>query len=90
MDNVPIFYSLGNYWFSITGEMPADYHTGLAQIKISKDGQIDAAFIPCEFSSGVTRLLNKNDKAYSDIIDSLNSLSSTAKIDKKGHITKKQ
>ena len=90
MDNVPIFYSLGNYWFSITGEMPADYHTGLAQVTISKDGQIDAAFIPCEFASGVTRLLNKEDKAYSDIIDSLNSLSSTAQIDKKGHITKKQ
>lgn len=90
MDNVPIFYSLGNYWFSITGEMPADYQTGLAQIKILKDGQIDARFIPCEFSSGVTSLLNKDDKAYSDIIGSLNSLSKTAKIDKKGHITKKQ
>lgn len=90
MDNVPIFYSLGNYWFSITGEMPADYHTGLAQIKISKDGQIDANFIPCEFSSGVTSLLNKDDKAYSDIIDGLNSLSSTASIDAMGHITKKQ
>ena len=90
MDNVPIFYSLGNYWFSITGEMPADYHTGLAQVRISKEGDIDAYFIPCEFSSGVTRLLNKEDKAYSDIIDSLNALSGTARLDNKGHITKKQ
>ena len=90
MDDVPIFYSLGNYWFSITGEMPADYHTGLAQIKLKEDGQIDAYFKPCEFSSGVTSLLNKDDKAYSDIIDSLNSLSDTAQIDKEGHITKKQ
>lgn len=90
MDDVPIFYSLGNYWFSITGETPADYSTGLAQIKITKDGQIDAYFIPCKFASGVTSLLNKEDKAYSDIIDSLNSLSSSAQIDSQGHITKKQ
>ena len=90
MDNVPIFYSLGNYWFSITGEMPADYNTGLAQIKISKDGYLDAYFVPCKFSSGVTSLLNKDDKAYSDIIDSLNVLSGSAQIDMVGHITKKQ
>lgn len=90
MDDVPVYYSLGNYWFSITGEMPADYHTGLAQIRISKEGDIDAYFLPCEFSAGVTSLLTKKDKAYSDIIDSLNVLSSSAKIDKKGHITKKQ
>lgn len=88
MDDVPIFYSLGNYWFSITGTMPADYNTGLAQVRISKDGSINAYFLPCRFSAGVTSLLGKDDKAYSDIIDSLNSLSSSAQIDARGHITK--
>lgn len=90
MDNVPIFYSLGNYWFSITGEMPADYNTGIAQIRIKEDGNIDAYFYPCRFSSGVTSLLNPEDSAYSNIIDGLNSLSDSAQIDKTGHITKKQ
>ncbi len=90
MDDVPIFYSLGNYWFSITGTMPTDYDTGLAQIRITKDGQLDAYFKPCQFSSGVTKLLNSDDKAYSDIINSLNVLSESAQIDKKGHIIKKQ
>ena len=90
MDNVPIFYSLGNYWFSITGEMPADYNTGLAQVRIKTDGTVDAYFIPCRFSSGVTSRLNNEDKAYSDIIDSLNGLSGSARIDKQGHIIKKQ
>ena len=90
MDNVPIYYSLGNYWFSITGTMPSDYDTGIAQIRIKEDGNIDSYFYPCRFSSGVTSLLNSEDSAYSNIIDSLNSLSESAQIDKKGHITKKQ
>lgn len=90
MDNVPIFYSLGNYWFSITGTMPSDYDTGLAQIRITRDGNIDAYFLPCKFSAGVTSLLHSEDSAYSNIIDSLNFLSESAQIDKKGHITKKQ
>ncbi|WP_176761809.1 CapA family protein [Pseudobutyrivibrio sp. YE44] len=89
MDNVPIYYSLGNYWFSITGTMPSDYDTGLAQIRISKEGDIEAYFLPCYFSEGVTSLLNEKDKAYSDIINDLNNLSSTAKIDTQGHIIKK-
>lgn len=89
MDDVPIFYSLGNYWFSITGAMPADYDTGLAQIRITKEGEIEAYFLPCKFSAGVTSLLGSEDKAYSDIINSLNSLSESAQIDKKGRITKK-
>ena len=90
MDNVPIYYSLGNYWFSITGTMPSDYDTGIAQIRIKEDGNIDSYFYPCRFSSGVTSLLNSEDSAYSNIIDSLNSLSESAQIDKTGHITKKQ
>ena len=89
MDDVPIFYSLGNYWFSTTGNMPADYDTGLAQIHITADGSIESYFIPCKFSAGVTSKLNSEDIAYSNIIDSLNGLSQTATIDKTGHISKK-
>lgn len=89
MDDVPIFYSLGNYWFATTGNMPADYDTGLAQIHITPEGKIEPYFIPCQFNAGVTKQLNSEDIAYSNIIDSLNGLSSTAHIDKAGHITKK-
>ena len=89
MDDVPIFYSLGNYWFSTTGNMPADYDTGLAQIRIKSDGSIESYFIPCKFSDGVTSKLHSGDIAYSNIIDGLNDLSSTANIDKAGHISKK-
>ena len=89
MDDVPIFYSLGNYWFSTTGNMPTAYDTGLAQIRIKRDGAIDAYFIPCRFNAGVTSLLDSEDMAYSNIIDSLNTLSGSATIDKEGHISKK-
>ncbi len=89
MDDVPIFYSLGNYWFSITGEMPTDYATGLAQVRITKDGKIDAYFLPCRFSAGVTSLLANEDIARSDIINSLNALSESARIEADGHITKR-
>lgn len=89
MDDVPIFYSLGNFWFATTGNMPADYDTGLAQIRITPEGKIEPYFIPCQFSAGVTKQLNSEDIAYSNIIDNLNGLSSTANIDKAGHITKK-
>lgn len=89
MDDVPIYYSLGNYWFSTTGNMPADYNTGIAQIRISKDGQLNAYFLPCKFSAGVTSKLNSEDIAYSDIIYGLNNLSNTAVIGKDGLISKK-
>lgn len=89
MDDVPIFYSLGNYWFSTTGNMPATYDTGLAQIHITPAGEIESYFIPCQFDAGVTSELNSEDIAYSNIIDSLNGLSLTAHIDEAGHISKK-
>lgn len=89
MDDVPIYYSLGNYWFSTTSNMPSSYDTGLAQIRIKQDGSIDSYFIPCNFDAGVTSLLGSEDMAYSNIIDSLNTLSSSAKIDKDGRISKK-
>ena len=89
MDDVPIFYSLGNYWFSTTGNMPATYDTGLAQIHITPEGEIESYFIPCQFYAGVTSELNSEDIAYSNIIDSLNGMSLTAHIDEAGHISKK-
>ena len=88
MDDVPIYYSLGNYWFATTGNMPADYDTGLAQVRIKADGSIETYFIPCRFSAGVTSLLDSEDNAYSNIIDSLNTLSNSARIDNDGLISK--
>ena len=90
MDNVPIYYSLGNYYFSVSKSMPNAYNTGLAQLRVQRDGSLQSYFIPARFDSGVTRGLNKKDDAYGDIINDLNSLSNSATIDEDGLITKKQ
>ncbi|WP_051195064.1 CapA family protein [Pseudobutyrivibrio ruminis] len=89
IDNVPVFYSLGNYWFATTGNMPSTYDTGLAQIRITPEGNIESKFIPCQFNAGVTSMLNSEDIAYSNIIDSLNKMSISAVIDGAGNINKK-
>lgn len=89
MDEVPIYYSLGNYWFSTTGNMPASYDTGLAQLRITKEGKIESYFIPCRFNAGVTSMLKSDDTSYSSIINSLNSMSLSAIMDETGHISKK-
>ena len=86
MDDVPIFYSLGNFWFSTTANMPSAYSTGIAQVRITPDGEIETYFIPCYFNNGVTTMLSSEDEKYSDIINSLNGLSSSAVIDEQGHI----
>jgi len=89
MDNVPIYYSLGNYWFSTTSNMPADYDTALAQIRITPTGEIESYLIPCQFKNGVTSMLATDNEEYSNIIDNLNRLSDSAVIDDSGLITKK-
>lgn len=42
MDEVPIIYSLGNFWFSSSLQ-----DTGLAKVTIDKDGGLTLSFIPC-------------------------------------------
>ena len=88
LDGVPIYYSLGNYWFSSTMNMPAPYDTGLAEIKINKDGSITPSFVPCHFSNGVTSLVTE--KSEKDALFSkLEELSNTIEIDENGVIKKK-
>lgn len=69
MSGVPVYFSLGNYWFSTTSRMPADYDTGLAKIRIKNDGTINCEFVPCKFSFGVTSMVHGQEKA--DIINRL-------------------
>lgn len=85
IEGVPVFYSLGNYMFSITGSMPADYDTGLAQLRIGKDGKISAGFIPCHFSAGVTSMVTDAEKKQ-EIFQYLESLSRGIRIDEEGEI----
>ncbi|MCR5098637.1 MAG: CapA family protein [Lachnospiraceae bacterium] len=85
--DVPVFYSLGNYWFSTSANMPGDYDTGLAVIKVSQDGRITPSFVPARFHVAVTSLLT-GDEALR-VYGYLESVSQTTSIDKKGKIKRR-
>ncbi len=87
MGEVPIFYSLGNYWFATSPNMPGDYDTGLAVISISPEGRIIPSFVPAHFHGGVTSLLT-DDEALR-VYGYLESVSQTTTIDKKGKIKRR-
>ncbi|MCR4798785.1 MAG: CapA family protein [Lachnospiraceae bacterium] len=85
--DVPVYYSLGNYWFASTTNMPASYDTGLARLEIDNDLTITARFIPARFSEGVTSKLvdEQNQSVYS----LLETYAKSTTIDKNGVIHKR-
>ena len=88
VEDVPVYYSLGNYWFAVTGDMPEDYDTGLAELHISKKGKVSAYFLPCRFSQGVTRLCGQEEGE--EITQKMNGLSGGAQIAADGRVSKKE
>ncbi|MCR4611217.1 MAG: CapA family protein [Lachnospiraceae bacterium] len=85
---VPVYYSLGNFYFSLDEHMPVDFDTGLAQITIKNDGTVKAGFIPCHFSECVISLVDDSDEMQK-IFTELNNVSNNAMLNKKGEIIKK-
>lgn len=88
IDQVPVYYSLGNYWFSSTSNMPNAYDTGLAEVTIHSDGKMTLGFVPCKFSFGVTSLAS-NPKESRAIYDYVESISNTIQISDDGVVTPK-
>ena len=89
LDKVPVFYSLGNFYFSSTMNMPRAYDTGLARITIDRNGKVTEKFIPCHFSGGKTSQLKEDSSGYDQIINDMNSWSKSAVIEKNGVIKRK-
>ena len=85
--DVPVYYSLGNFYFCLDENMPIDFDTGLAQITINRDGVIKASFIPCRFSDGVISVIEDNAEAQK-IYSELNKVSGDAKFNHNGLIVK--
>jgi len=88
IDDVPVYYSLGNFFFSLDEKMPESFETGLAKISINRDGDIKASFIPCRFDDGVISLVVDNKEAQK-IYSELNRVSGDARLDNNGLIIKK-
>lgn len=56
VENVPVFYSLGNFWFS-TG----DLYTTIAQVTIDRTGALSVRMLPCEQKDVTVRLLTEQE-----------------------------
>lgn len=82
---VPVYYSLGNYFFSLADWMPQGYDTGLAKIHIAEDGAITGEFVPCRFDEGVTRELTDSAEVES-LYSYIESISETTTITEEGII----
>lgn len=83
-EEVPIIYSLGNFWFNSN-----KLDTGIAQLVIQKDGSMDFRFLPCIQKRNETYLVEEETEKQR-IWDYLQSISSGVEIDSEGYIRKGQ
>ncbi len=88
INDVPVIYSLGNYWFSST---PTDgqrvKETGIAQVRVDNEGMMRFRFLPCEVADWETKLLTDL-SAASRVIAYEESLSTGVSLDLDGYVTK--
>ena len=76
--DVPIAYSLGNFWFS-TGTL----YTTLSKVTITEDGTVKLSFVPCIQQNLTTRILTEPEER-SDFYEYLASISADIGIDADG------
>mgnify|MGYP003010487993 CR=1 FL=1 len=76
--DVPIAYSLGNFWFS-TGTL----YTTLSKVTITEDGTVKLSFVPCIQQNLTTRILTEPEER-SDFYEYLASISADIGIDVDG------
>lgn len=86
---VPVYYSLGNYYFSSTKNHQKPFDSCLAEIRITKDAKVRPYFYPCRFSDNVTKLLKGTDPSAKRIRRDLNHRSKTAVLKKNGKVSTK-
>lgn len=81
VEDTPIIYSLGNFWFNGN-----TLETGVAQVRIQKDGAVKFRFLPCIQSGTRTRLLTDGPEREK-VMDFMRSLSKEVEIDEEGYVT---
>ena len=82
VDDVPVFYSLGNFWFN-----SKTLDTCIVRVTLDENCKLsDVEFIPCiQRGSGV---VSCTDSEKSRIIEYMRGISNYAEIDDDGHVTK--
>lgn len=83
-DDVPVFYSMGNFWFD--WEEAHANETGLAQVIIHEDGSCDYRVLPCYYEDYKTRLLTDQTEK-NQAFRYLEGISDQIRIDEEGYIT---
>lgn len=79
---VPVFYSLGNFWFD--WEEENSKATGIAQVVIHQDGTFDCRFIPCVYDEYATYQLT-NDGDIQAAYEYMESISNNVALDENGY-----
>lgn len=80
-EEVPVIYSLGNFWFN-----SKTIDTGMVQVDITRDGISNFRFIPAIQSNCRTDLAYDAEKAR--ILSYMQSLSKGVAIDQEGNVSK--
>jgi len=79
---VPIFYSLGNFWFNAK-----TLYTTVLEISIDRKGKLSARMIPCLQRGKETRILRKSGQ-IKKFIKHINSISYSGGLDRKCNVIK--
>lgn len=79
--DVPVFYSLGNFWFS-----SKNLDSSILNLEISKDGLVSSQFVPCLTRNCST--LEAKDGEKDRILSYMRRLSPEAVIDENGFVNK--
>lgn len=80
---VPIFYSLGNFWFN-----EKTLYTTVLELNISKSGKLTAKLQPCIQKGKETKLLTKKSK-IKKFVNHVNNISTSGKLDAKCNVKKR-
>lgn len=82
IDNVPVIYSMGNFWFNSKTQ-----DTGILKVVIDEEGLKSLQFVPAIQSGCKTTIASDDDRGR--ILNYIQSLSPTIIIDNEGYITKR-
>lgn len=80
---VPIFYSLGNFWFN-----EKTLYTTVLELTIDSEGKLSAKLEPCLQRGKETRLLTKK-KQIKKFVKHVNSISTNGRLDAECNVKKK-
>lgn len=81
IDDVPVVYSMGNFWFNSKTQ-----DTGIFKATLDENGIKSLQFVPAIQSNCMTKIASDSDRQR--ILDYIQSLSPTITIDSQGYVTK--